>query len=82
MEKRYLYTLVNEKGIDLDTEFSIEGNFGLTIEVLIQTIENLPFYTRGKIYQTFRRLDSMGANVMHYFEYLAKALSKTISLCK
>ena len=69
----YLTTLIEEKGISIDTEIQIDGHYGLTYERLINYIESAPEY-RAQIKTTLVKIDFSNGDVFHYLDFLANGM--------
>jgi hypothetical protein len=74
--KKYLTTLIEEKGGDLDHEITIDGHYGLTYRVLIDFIEQAAPETRQKIRKTLVMIDFKNGDVFHYLDYLAHGMAQ------
>lgn len=77
--KKYLKTLINEKGIDLDTEIKIDGHFGLTYEMLVDYIHSATEY-HAQVRKTLVIIDFKNGDVFHYLDYLAKGMIEALGL--
>jgi len=77
--KKYLETLITEKGVDLDQEIIIEGHFGLTYEMLIDYIDGAKEY-HAQIKKTLVMIDFKNGDVFHYLNYLAEGMIKALGL--
>lgn len=76
---KYLETLIEEKGISLESNLlEDEGNFGLTIQMLIDFIYSTPANMKKKIEATFRKIDFLNGDVMDYVNFLAKGMVKSL----
>ena len=74
--KNYLKRLITEKGVDLDTVLTLEGNFGFTYRMLIDYIHE----AKGchiKVKDTLVRIDFRNGDVFKYFDHLAKCVCMT-----
>ena len=74
--EKWLKTFIEEKGLDLDSEFTVEHegnihfiNLGFLVEVILKSSKE----EQEKIQNTIVRLDFINGNVMHFFEHLAFA---------
>jgi len=72
--KKYLENLIEEKGLDLDQPFEVDGAISLTLEVVIEAILNSTKAEQEKIRKTLIQIDFTGGNVMHYFNFLAHSI--------
>ena len=75
--KKYLITLIEEKGKSIQDEIQIEGHFGLTYEMLIDFIEQMPQYHK-EIKTTLVKIDFMNGDVFHYLNHLAQGMVKSL----
>lgn len=69
-----LETLLAEKNISLDQGLEIKGNFGLTVENVLELIYNAPEDIQRNIIRTFMKIDFENGDVMHYINYLGKGM--------
>nr|WP_320058798.1 hypothetical protein [uncultured Bacteroides sp.] len=75
---KYLEILLEEKNISSETNLlENEGNFGLTIQMLIDFIYSMPANIRKQVENTFRKIDFMNGDVMNYINFLAKGMVKS-----
>ncbi|MBP1615968.1 hypothetical protein [Bacteroides ihuae] len=75
---KYLEILLEEKNISSETNLlENEGNFGLTIQMLIDFIYSMPANIRKQVENTFRKIDFMNGDVMNYINFLAKGMLKS-----
>jgi len=75
----YIETLLEEKNISLDTYIlENEGNFGLTIKMLVDFIYSMPVSIKKQVENTFRKIDFLNGDVMNYINFLAKGMIKSI----
>lgn len=77
---KYFRTLLNEKGIDLDTVLEVEGkewgvNF-IPVEVVVEFMETRDLATQKKMRNNLTKIDFMNGDVMHFITYVAKFLAK------
>lgn len=73
--KKYLTTLIEEKGRSIDDEIELEGHFGLTWEMLVDFIQSAPEY-HGQIKDTLVKIDFANGDVFHYLTHLAEGMVK------
>jgi hypothetical protein len=73
--RKYLETLIEEKGFDLDTELEVEGHIGLTCEMLIDFIctPDMAAYHKS-IRDTLVKIDFHNGDVFHYLKHLAAGM--------
>ena len=73
---KWLDTLVEEKGFDLDEIIEVEGARGtnfIPLECLIEAIKSAPEDERTAIKTMIVRLDFLNQDIMGYFRHLAQA---------
>lgn len=75
--KKYLTTLIEEKGKSLDDEIQIEGHIGLTYEMLVDFIESMPEY-HDRIKRRIVQIDFNNGDVFRYLNYLAEGMVKSL----
>ena len=71
--KKYLETLITEKGANIWDDINIDGHIGLTWEVLIEFIENHPMH-HETIRKTLVKIDFLNGDVFDYLTHLAKGM--------
>tara|TARA_R100001244_G_scaffold52666_2_gene45762 strand:+ start:2185 stop:2421 length:237 start_codon:yes stop_codon:yes gene_type:complete len=77
--KNYIYTLAEEKGLNLLNEIEVQGESGLNIIPLGVVIEHIliaPQIEQNMIKKTLVKIDFHNGDVMHFFKYLAQAIAK------
>lgn len=75
--KKYLTTLLTEKGHTTDEVITIPGNYGITYEMLFDFIDNNgTVEVKNKIYNTAVQIDFHNGFVLHYFNHLAQGMVK------
>ena len=77
---KYFRTLLNEKGIDLQTVLEVEGkewgvNF-IPVEVVVEFMETRSIETQKKMRNNLTKIDFMDGDILHFFKYVAKFLAK------
>jgi hypothetical protein len=75
--KRYLKTLIEEKGRDLDDEIIIDGHIGLTYRMLVDYIHEAKRYHKT-IRNTLVAIDFKNGDVFHYLDDLAKGMVEAV----
>lgn len=78
--QRWIETFIEEKGLDLDHEFTIEhdGNIHfLTLEFLVELMIKAPKNEQLQIKEKVVYIDFKNGDVMHFFNFLAGAYIKT-----
>ena len=77
--KTYLKNFFEEKGIDLDEYFTVEGpEWGENImpyQVVVDAIFTTSEKEQDAIADTLRRIDFKNGDVRHYLRHLAQALA-------
>lgn len=77
--KRYLKTLIEEKGRDLDDEIKLNGHIGLTYGMLVDYIHEAKEYHKT-IRKTLVMIDFGNGDVFHYLDYLAEGMVEALGL--
>ena len=77
---KYFRTLLNEKGISLETVLEIEGkewgtNF-IPVEVVLEFMEGRDLATQKKMRDNLTKIDFMNGDVMHFFNYVAEFIAR------
>lgn len=77
---KWLDTFVEEKGLDLEKNFKVEGpEYGLNIiplGVVIEHIKEAPEHERKKIKNIIVAIDFKNGDVLHFFKHLAGAIAR------
>ena len=77
--KRYLETLITEKGIDLDADIKLDGHIGLTWQMLVDFISSPELKTHhNTIRETLVKIDFLNGDVFHYLRHLAEVMVKSL----
>ncbi|BBX87977.1 hypothetical protein [Mycolicibacterium aubagnense] len=75
----WLDTFVDEKGLDLEHRFDVEGpEWGwnsIPLSVVIDTAKQTSSAEQEQIKSTLVAIDFKNGDVLHFFEHLAKALA-------
>ena len=79
MIRKYIETLLTEKGISLSHTFEIKsdslfGNHIVPLEVVIEFIETLSPPVQDQIRKTLIRIDFKNGNVLDFLEYITKGM--------
>ena len=73
----FFRTMADEKGI-LNKQIEVMDDYGfthyMTVEVVIEAIENAPASEQKAIKDIFSKIDFMNGDLMHFIEHLAKGL--------
>jgi hypothetical protein len=75
---KWLDTLIEEKGIDTEELFEVDGPSGTNImpaAVVIEAIKNASKQDQVAIKTTLVKIDFCNGDIMHYFKHLAGALA-------
>jgi|TARA_R110000765_G_scaffold231174_1_gene334578 hypothetical protein len=75
--KKYLTLLIEEKGKSLNDTINLDGNFGLTYEMLVDFIESMEIY-HAEIKTTLVKIDFMNGDVFHYLNHLAVGMVESV----
>ena len=85
--KKYLYDLIEEKGISLDSDIRITmkdpeytHHIGFTYLYLIDELCDLPVKVQDKIKDTLIKIDYRNGDVFHYLDYLSIPILKSSEL--
>lgn len=76
--KKYLETLITEKGRELDDIIEVEGPSGLNVmplAVLVDAIAAAPASEQRAIKTMIVKIDFRNGDVFDYFKHLAKAIA-------
>ena len=75
----WLDTLIEEKGLDIEHTFEVEGpEWGtnwIPLGCVIESIKSAPKNERAKIKDTLVLIDFKNGDVMHFFNHLAGAIA-------
>ena len=75
----WLDTFVEEKGLDLEFQFEVEGkDWGMNyipLEIVLGAIKNTTVQEQAQINDMIVRIDFANGDVMDYFKHLAKAIA-------
>lgn len=75
----WLDTFIDEKGLDLERVFVVEGKEWGTNHILlgcvIDAIKAAPAHEQASIKSMLVKIDFRNGNLYHYFEHLAKAIA-------
>ncbi len=77
--KNYLNTLIEEKGLNINTTIDVEGKSGLNIIPLGVVVEHIliaPTNQQNQIKNTLIKIDFHNGDIMHFFSYLAQAIAR------
>lgn len=72
----WLEIMIDEKGVDIDSEIKIDGHFGLTYKSLIEFLEGVP-EEHKKIKNSLIYIDTKNGNIFHYINRLAECMVKS-----
>ena len=74
----WIDTFINEKGLDTDQIFKVEGPSGpnfIPLECVISAIKQTVGAEQSSIKATIVKIDFMNGDVCHFFKHLAKAIA-------
>jgi len=77
--KKYIYTLLEEKNIDLDTAFTVIGESGdnfMTVGVIVEHILIAPKSEQKNIKNMLVRIDFNNGDILDFIKHLAKAIAR------
>jgi len=74
MKKTMIETMIEEKGIDLETVIEIDGQIGLTVGAVLEFIYHCPKEIQSKIAKTLIQIDFRNGDIMDYIRYLANGM--------
>jgi hypothetical protein len=64
-------TLIKEKGLEPEDNINIEGHIGLTWQMLVDSISNMPKSSQQQIRQTLVMIEFKNGDVFFYLRHLA-----------
>lgn len=79
MFDKWLDTLIEEKELDTEHTFEVDGPSGwnlIPLGVVIEHIKIAPAHEQKKIQNILVKIDFCNGNVMHFFEHLAGAIAQ------
>ena len=71
-------TFIEEKGIDLEEAFTVEGESGtnfMTVGMVVEAIKSAPIAEQQAIKSMIVRLDFANQPIVPYFKHLAQAIA-------
>lgn len=74
----WLDTFLEEKGIQLDQPFTVEGKSGpnfMEVSHVVEAMKAAPAQEQNAIKTTFVKIDFMNGDCMHFIKHLAKAIA-------
>jgi len=77
--KKYIYTLLEEKNIDLDTSFTVIGESGdnfMTVGVIVEHILIAHKSEQKNIKNMLVRIDFNNGDILDFIKHLAKAIAR------
>ena len=75
--KKFLETLLEEKGIDIETPIEIEGESGINFMEVGTVVEHIliaPKHEQTKIKDILVKIDFQNGDILHFIKHLARAL--------
>ena len=79
MFEKWLDTLVEEKELDTEDVFEVEGASGMNLiplGVVIEHIKIAPAHEQRQIKNILVKIDFANGDVMHFFNHLAGAIAR------
>jgi hypothetical protein len=76
--KKYLFNLLEDKGISLSTPINVDGKSGtnfMNIEVVIEHILITTKEEQKEIKNILVKIDLMNGDILHFLKHLAKAIA-------
>lgn len=78
--KKWLETLLEEKGIDLELPLEIESNgpFGnnyIPVQVIVDQMKTAPAHEQSKMKDILVKIDFANGDILHFISHLGKALA-------
>jgi len=77
--RKYIHTLVSEKGLNLEQVIEVQGESGtnfIPLGVVVEHIDICNESEYGQIKTTLAKIDFHNGDVMHFFTYLAQAIAR------
>lgn len=74
--RRWLETMIEEKGVDIYSEINIEGHYGLTYQSLVEFLEDTP-KEHKKIKNTLILIDKKNGDILHYIKHLTNCMIRS-----
>lgn len=74
----WLDTLIEEKNINLDEQFEVQGQMGtnyMQYYNVVEAIKSAPAHEQQAIKNMIVKIDFANGDVRHYFRHLAKAIA-------
>lgn len=75
--KKYLETLITEKGKQLDQTIQIDGHIGITYQMLVDFVHECP-EQHAFIKDTIVKIDFKNGDVFHFLHHLAECMCKAV----
>ena len=75
---KWLDTFIQEKGIDLEESFTVEGPSGtnhMQLVHVVAAIQGAPAHEQAGIKSMIAKIDFRNGDVRHYFKHLAQAIA-------
>ena len=76
---KWLDTFIDEKGIDTDRTFEVDGPSGVNfipVACVIEAIKQTVGVEQNQIKSTIVKIDFMNGDVYHFFNHLAGAMAQ------
>lgn len=72
---KYITNLITEKGVDATDTIELDGHFGFTYEMLIDTVATqFDRATQFKVWRTLVTIDARNGDVFHFLTYIARGI--------
>jgi len=75
--RNYLQTLIKEKGIELESEITLDGHIGVTWQMLVDFIVEAKEY-HGEIRNTLVTIDFKNGDIFDYLTHLARGMVASV----
>ena len=75
----WIDTFTEEKGLDLEATFDVEGKSGtntIPYAVIVEHIKITPKHEQDSIKNTLVMIDFKNGDVLHFFRHLGQAIAK------
>jgi len=77
---KFISTMLDEKGIDIDKDLNKPGHIGLTYRNLLEFIDSMPKETKAQIKKTFSQIDFRNGDINHYLDFLVNGMIQSMGL--
>ena len=79
MFNTWIDTFVEEKGLDLDHTFEVEGASGtnwISVAVVVEFFKSLPATVQNQVKTKIVEVDYHNGDMMHFFKFAAKGMAQ------